>query len=134
MDAGKWAGIVTTTSITDASPAGNYANIAQRRWQNDRAIRDSGCDPRLVTDIAQQLVNGEVGSKLKVILGGGRKQFRDYQTWDEGGANGEREDGKDLIEEWLLKGNYTHPRTYVHNTVSDKESSCRVHSQITIHF
>ncbi|XP_001358611.3 membrane-bound alkaline phosphatase [Drosophila pseudoobscura] len=96
MDAGKWAGLVTTTRVTHASPSGVYAHIAERDWENDaEVISDCGADSG-IQDIAYQLARGEVGSKLKVILGGGRKNFVDSTLSEEG----KRTDGLDLIEEF----------------------------------
>lgn len=40
------------------------------------------------------------GRNLKVILGGGRANFRNQSKEDEEGHKGYRTDGKDLIEEW----------------------------------
>ncbi|XP_017103279.2 membrane-bound alkaline phosphatase-like [Drosophila bipectinata] len=98
MDAGKWAGLVTTTRVTHASPSGVYAHIAERDWENDAEVAgDCGADSG-IRDIAYQLARGEVGSKLKVIMGGGRKHFVDASlaSW------GKRNDGLDLIEEFQL--------------------------------
>ncbi|XP_064553270.1 membrane-bound alkaline phosphatase [Drosophila montana] len=96
MEAGKWAGLVTTTRVTHASPAGVYAHIAERDWENDADVAaDCGADSG-IQDIAYQLANGEVGSKLKLIMGGGRKNFVDQSLADWG----KRTDGRDLIEEF----------------------------------
>lgn len=51
-------------------------------------------------DIAYQLVNGETGKNLNVILGGGRKNFLPKEVTDEEGGRGERLDGNNLIEQW----------------------------------
>lgn len=53
-----------------------------------------------------------MGSRLKVILGGGSRNFI-QNTTQQHGVNGRRRDGKNLIEEWLAKSPST--RTYVHN-------------------
>lgn len=98
QDAGKATGIVTTTRITHASPAGNYANTADRDWENDAEV-PAGCPKDI--DIATQLIHGEVGSKFKVILGGGRAEFLNETVVDEEGNPGYRQDGKNLIQEWL---------------------------------
>ncbi|EDV42462.1 uncharacterized protein Dana_GF17005 [Drosophila ananassae] len=101
MDAGKWAGLVTTTRVTHASPSGVYAHIAERDWENDAEVAgDCGANSG-IHDIAYQLARGEVGSKLKVIMGGGRKHFvaSSLASW------GERNDGLDLIEEFQLESN-----------------------------
>lgn len=96
MDAGKWAGLVTTTRVTHASPAGVYAHIAERDWENDAEVNSDCGSNSGIQDIAYQLARGEVGSKLKLILGGGRKNFVDSSLADWG----KRTDGLNLIEEF----------------------------------
>lgn len=62
-----FTGLVTTTQVTHASPAGVYAHTANRNWESNQALLNDGGDPETCTDIAQQLINGKVGSKLKVL-------------------------------------------------------------------
>lgn len=115
INAGKVAGLVTTTRVTHASPAGVYAHIANRDWENNEEIIMAQCSDTLVDDIAEQLVYSDVGSKLKVILGGGRREFLDKTVTDEENKKGKRTDKKNLIQEWLrLNGT----RKYVWNKVS----------------
>ncbi|KAH8280532.1 hypothetical protein KR018_009335 [Drosophila ironensis] len=99
--AGKDAGIVTTARVTHASPAGVYAHIADRNWENDWEVANRGCDPEQTIDIARQLVEQSVGQNLKVILGGGRQMFLNDTTNDEQGLPGLRTDGRNLIQAWL---------------------------------
>ncbi|KAG4070667.1 hypothetical protein HA402_013587 [Bradysia odoriphaga] len=101
MDAGKSAGLVTTTRVTHASPAGVYASIADRDWEHNVAVQRNGCDDELIDDIAEQLVHGDVGSNLKVVLGCGIREFLDNTMVDEEGFKGSRSDEKNLINEWL---------------------------------
>uniref|UniRef100_A0A1L8EG40 Alkaline phosphatase n=1 Tax=Haematobia irritans TaxID=7368 RepID=A0A1L8EG40_HAEIR len=101
QDAGKDTGFVTTSRVTHASPAGVYAHIAQRGWENDAEIEDAGCSSKDNVDIARQLVEWEVGSKLKVIMGGGRRNFRNTTVNDEEGFPGHRLDGRNLVNEWI---------------------------------
>jgi len=90
-------------SVTHASPAGVYAHTANRDWENDQDVTDAGCyDPR-TKDIAKQIVENDVGKNLKVILGGGRREFRDRKIFDEEGQIGFRNDDRDLIDEWLAE-------------------------------
>jgi alkaline phosphatase len=93
---GMGLGVVTTTRITHATPAGMYAHIPFRDWEGaDRAYpaadRASGC-----ADIASQLVAFKGG--FDVALGGGLDHFRaadeDPQTF------GTRDDSRDLVGEW----------------------------------
>lgn len=64
-------------------------------------MKKSKCDPAIVDDIAEQLVRNDVGSNLRVIMGGGRENFRSKNNTDEEGDKGERDDDIDLIQEWL---------------------------------
>jgi alkaline phosphatase len=111
MKAGKDAGLVTTTRVTHASPAGVYAHTAYRHWENDGEISYDKCDPEVVDDITEQLVHGEVGKNLKVIFGCGSRQFIN-QTLNEHGGRGYRSDGKNLLDEWKQMKS---TRTYVNN-------------------
>lgn len=96
QDSGKSTGVVTTTRITHASPAGIYAHIAHRDWENDQEVRKE-CGPKLpVKDIAYQLIKGDVGSKLNFVLGGGKQNFIDAALY----KNGKRADGRNLIEDY----------------------------------
>lgn len=108
----KSTGIVTTTPVTDASPSGNYAHIANRGWENDAEIVKSSCDPEKIDDIAKQLIHGDVGKNFKVILGGGRSQFLPKTEKDDDGFEGLRTDNKNLIKDFLAGGSN---RKYVSN-------------------
>ncbi|XP_045598098.1 alkaline phosphatase isoform X2 [Procambarus clarkii] len=103
QDAGRSTGIVTVTRVTHASPAGTYAHTAERHWESDDDINDAEGDPDLCDDIAEQLILGETGSRIKVILGGGRQKFTPKNVVEdpEGGDGGKRDDGKNLIQTWI---------------------------------
>lgn len=75
QDLGMATGLITTTSVTHASPAGVYAHAANRNWENDAEILKTNNDPQQCKDIATQLIYGSVGRKLNVILGGGQENF-----------------------------------------------------------
>jgi alkaline phosphatase len=111
QQAGKATGVVTNTRITHASPAGVYSNTASRYWEDDNEIRFDGCEAGTINDIAMQLVHGEVGSNLNVILGGGARAFIP-NTQTSHGSSGRRRDGRNLINEWLAA---KPGRTYVNN-------------------
>ncbi|OXA59949.1 alkaline phosphatase [Folsomia candida] len=99
---GKSTGIVTTTRITHASPAGCYAHIANRDWENDGAIIFDGEDPKLCPDIAKQLIMHDPGRNINVILGGGRSQFIPKTVVDvEFNVTGYRMDEVNLIDAWI---------------------------------
>lgn len=60
------SGLVTTTQVTHASPAGVYAHTANRNWESNQQLLDDGGNPEVCSDIAKQLIYGNVGRKLKV--------------------------------------------------------------------
>ncbi|XP_061397475.1 membrane-bound alkaline phosphatase-like [Musca vetustissima] len=96
IDAGKSAGVVTTTRVTHASPAGAYAHIAERDWENDFEVKQSCGRTSNIDDIALQLIHGETGSKFKIMMGGGKHHFVDSSLY----SKGKRSDGRNLIEEY----------------------------------
>ncbi|CAM6031706.1 unnamed protein product, partial [Sphagnum compactum] len=97
---GKATGFVTTTRVTHASPAGIYANTANRYWENDVEVKKNKCDPTKVNDITQQLLYSPTGQNLNVIMGGGRRMFLDKSMKDEENQKGSRNDGKNYIQTW----------------------------------
>ena len=115
---GLRTGIVSTATITHATPAATYAHSADRNWESDSAMPDAakaaGC-----RDIAAQLIefadNNPGSDGVDVILGGGRANFFPEATVDPEypEQTGNRTDGRDLAAEWLAGGE---GRTYVWNT------------------
>lgn len=101
---GKATGIVTTTRITHASPAGTYSHSANRDWESDADMKEFP-EAKNCSDIATQLVREEPGKNFNVIYGGGRKKFISESTIDEELERGDRLDGLDLIDEWLTSKN-----------------------------
>ncbi|KAJ8715335.1 hypothetical protein PYW08_005316 [Mythimna loreyi] len=97
---GRDAGIVTTTRITHASPAGVYAKVADRNWEYNQPLEDLGFDTERCPDIALQLIHKHPGNKLKVILGGGRRNLLPDDVLDEEDMPGFRTDKRNLINEW----------------------------------
>jgi len=92
---------VTTTRITHATPAAGYSHVADRAWEGSVPSSIKGnCK-----DIARQLIEDEPGSKLKVILGGGRGYFLPNNVLDSSGKYGMRTDNKSLIDDWLNSKN-----------------------------
>uniref|UniRef100_A0A8C6WDY7 Alkaline phosphatase n=1 Tax=Nannospalax galili TaxID=1026970 RepID=A0A8C6WDY7_NANGA len=100
--AGKSVGVVTTTRVQHASPAGTYVHTVNRNWYGDADMPASalqeGCK-----DIATQLISN---MDINVILGGGRKYMFPEGTPDpeypnDVNATGTRLDGRNLVEEWL---------------------------------
>ncbi|MFC5511414.1 alkaline phosphatase [Massilia jejuensis] len=87
---GMAAGVVTTTSVTDATPAATYAHA---------------CTRRLEQDIAAALVPGGAGynkalggAGLDLVFGGGAQQFT------ASAAGGKRADGRNLLGELQARG------------------------------
>ncbi|XP_065082228.1 membrane-bound alkaline phosphatase-like [Ochlerotatus camptorhynchus] len=100
QDNGMMTGLVSTARVTDSTAAAAYASVTNDNWEDDSYVRASGCDPASNPDIAQQLIHGEVGRNLNVILGGGRRHFIPSTDRDEEGSYGSRTDGRNLINEW----------------------------------
>ncbi|MFC3100151.1 alkaline phosphatase [Altererythrobacter lauratis] len=99
---GLATGVVTTTRITHATPAAAYAHTPHRNWEArlpaDQAA--AGC-----TDIATQLVEGDVGMRLDVVMGGGRRYFvpADVADPEYPAVTGLRNDGRNLLAEWRAR-------------------------------
>ncbi len=98
---GLSTGVVTTTSITHATPASTYAKSASRNWEDDSEIEgDEGC-----ADIARQFIEWDHGDGFEVVMGGGRRRMTpvteaDLEYPDQ---QGRRTDGRNLINEWTAK-------------------------------
>uniref|UniRef100_A0A8B9Y219 alkaline phosphatase n=1 Tax=Bos mutus grunniens TaxID=30521 RepID=A0A8B9Y219_BOSMU len=102
--AGKSVGVVTTTTVQHASPAGAYAHTVNRNWYSDANMpaeaKREGCQ-----DIATQLV---YNMDIDVILGGGRIYMFPEGTPDpeypgNTKQNGVRKDKRNLVQEWQAK-------------------------------
>jgi len=103
---GLATGVVSTATVTHATPAGCYAHVPFRFWESDRRMTD-GAREAGFPDIARQLVEfggpeGH-GDGLEVALGGGRRHFFPAGQADPEDARrpGERVDGRDLPAEWV---------------------------------
>jgi alkaline phosphatase len=100
-DNGYATGVVSTATITHATPASTYAHVAQRDWEVDAnmpaAAKDAGCK-----DIARQMIEWPNGNGIEVMLGGGRQHFLPATVADPEypNAKGKRADGKDLAAIW----------------------------------
>uniref|UniRef100_A0AAY4EXL9 alkaline phosphatase n=1 Tax=Denticeps clupeoides TaxID=299321 RepID=A0AAY4EXL9_9TELE len=104
--AGMSVGIVTTTRVQHASPAGSYSHSADRDWYGDAelptAAAQSGCK-----DIAYQLVHN---TDINVILGGGRQYMFPKGTPDPeySSSSGSRLDKLNLVDLWLTNKTNAH--------------------------
>jgi alkaline phosphatase len=97
---GLATGVVTTTRVTHATPAANYAHTPYRDWENDAQLPRGATLP----DIAAQLVEQQkTGRGIDVVLGGGRENLLPNTVADPEypALRGHRRDGRNLIDEWL---------------------------------
>ena len=101
---GLSTGVVTTTRVTHATPAACYAHIADRDWESDANLPKNAVDAKF-PDIARQLIEFPYGDGLEVALGGGRANFLPRETADPEyeAEKGNRQDGRNLTEEWTRK-------------------------------
>lgn len=102
--AGLATGVVTTATVVHATPAACYAHSPDRGWYDDADLSEEARQADF-PDIARQLIEFSVGDGLEVVLGGGRQHFLPTAAADpeRPGINGRRNDGRDLIAEWLTK-------------------------------
>ncbi|CAL8097879.1 unnamed protein product [Calicophoron daubneyi] len=99
QDRGLSTGLVTTTRVTHATPAGAYAVTQNRDWEMSVPSKLPGtvrCE-----DIASQLVHH--GVNFNVILGGGHSQFYGSPEPETPPVRGKRTDGQNLIRNWISK-------------------------------
>ncbi|GBO36812.1 Alkaline phosphatase, tissue-nonspecific isozyme, partial [Araneus ventricosus] len=95
----KATGLVTTTRVTHATPAALYGHSPHRDWESDSKMPKNASRCK---DLARQLVEDLPGRDLRVILGGGRRQFKPVTHMDSvANKTGARMDGLDLIDYWL---------------------------------
>lgn len=97
--AGLATGVVTTARLTHATPAAAFGHTPERNWESDADMPSDAIEAGCV-DLARQLVDGEVGSKIGVALGGGRGYFLPDDAEDPEGVSGLRGDELDLIARW----------------------------------
>ena len=87
--AGKWTGIVTTSSITDATPASFVAHINRRFCQGPRDMQPTPTDPRCLRALKANGGPGSIAeqiaaSDVDLLLGGG---YRHFDQPDESGVS-----------------------------------------------
>uniref|UniRef100_A0A8C0H2V7 Alkaline phosphatase n=1 Tax=Chelonoidis abingdonii TaxID=106734 RepID=A0A8C0H2V7_CHEAB len=95
---GKSVGIVTTTRVQHASPAGTYAHVVNRDWYADASMPAAAVQENC-KDIAWQLVHN-VNFTLSGDPGG-RAEVHDPEYPSNTSQNGMRKDNKNLITLWL---------------------------------
>ena len=92
MSTDKWTGIVTTARITHATPSAAFAHSPSRNWESSA---DGDC-----VDIAAQLIENTLNHDVRLIMGGGRREFLPNDQYDPEYPILEmsRTDGRNLIE------------------------------------
>lgn len=113
---GKAAGIVTTTTLTHATPASTYAYSPSRSWESDATIfSESRAAFRAgYPDIARQLIEFSLIHNLPqidVALGGGWNKFLPKRA-EKDEPTGDRLDNRNLTKEWTQR--FKHAK-YVNN-------------------
>ncbi|MDQ3287101.1 MAG: alkaline phosphatase [Pseudomonadota bacterium] len=110
---GMATGVVTTTSMSHATPSATFAHSPDRGWENDSQTpaeaRATGC-----VDLAAQMIRAPYGQGPLVMMGGGRRDFlpKDQADPEYPDKSGSRSDGLDLTAAWRER----HPTgTYVWN-------------------
>ncbi len=100
---GLWTGIVTTTTVTHATPGACYAHVPHRDWEDDTKLSEAARAAGF-PDIARQLVEMP-GDGIEVVLGGGRQHFLPKTSADpeHDGKTGARGDGRDLVQAWRTR-------------------------------
>lgn len=104
---GKAAGIVTTTTLTHATPGSCYAWSPSRGWESDANIYSDSREAYRAgyPDIARQLIEfSEFHGvpPIDVALGGGRDKFLPKRA-NKDEPKGERMDNRDLTQEWVQR-------------------------------
>jgi len=114
--AGKSTGIISTARITHATPAATYAKSADRNWEDNSDMPETGAEA--CEDIASQLVNFEANLEarhagvaldvdgIEVVMGGGRRHFLPKDAAANSpdavsSTEGDRTDGRNLVAEWM---------------------------------
>jgi alkaline phosphatase len=111
---GMWTGVVSTATVTHATPGACYAHTPNRGWESDSDLSPGAATAKF-RDIARQLVefnlrettlNGVRSKGLEVAMGGGRENFLTVSDTDPEDASkkGKRKDGRNLAKEWMSAG------------------------------
>src|SRR5688572_28221450 len=82
---GMKVGVVSTATITHATPAATYSHINQRNNENDIALQALPSDGTF---------NRRLRDGIDVLMGGGRRFFLSNTAVDEEGVRGARTDGR----------------------------------------
>jgi alkaline phosphatase len=110
---GMWTGVVSTATVTHATPGACYAHTPNRGWESDSDLTPDAAAGGY-PDIARQLLdfrikpvsmNGKESPGLEVALGGGRTKFLRFDENDpeDPEIRGERLD-RSLVRAWQDRG------------------------------
>jgi alkaline phosphatase len=104
---GKSAGVVTTTTLTHATPGSCYAYAPSRGWESDANLYGESRTAYRAgyPDIARQLIEFSRNHglpQIDVALGGGWEKFLPKRAAKDE-PKGERLDNRDLTREWRLR-------------------------------
>jgi alkaline phosphatase len=110
---GMWTGVVSTATVTHATPGACYAHTPNRGWESEAELSPAAAAGGF-PDIARQLLdfrvapvtmNGKKSPGLEVALGGGRSKFLRFDEIDpeEPEAFGEQRTRR-LTREWQERG------------------------------
>lgn len=122
-DNGYATGVVSTATLTHATPGATYAHTVDRDWEADsdmpQAARQAGC-----LDIARQFVEMRYGDGVDIALAGGREKFLPSEMIDPEypDVRGAREDGQDLTRQWQAAAP---DRAFVWNAAQLKQTDAR---------
>ncbi|MCR9279064.1 MAG: alkaline phosphatase [Pseudomonadaceae bacterium] len=120
---GYATGVVSTATLTHATPGATYAHTVDRNWEADSdmsdAARKAGC-----IDIATQFVEMAYGDGVDIALAGGREKFLPKEMIDPEypDVRGARDDGRDLTREWQAAAP---DRAFVWNAAQLKQTDAR---------
>jgi alkaline phosphatase len=91
---GLSAGVVTTSGVTDATPAGAYGHTTTRGWRSDSELPADAIKAGCI-DLARQMVEAPANVRMNVVMGGDLARFTPESQ------KGRRKDGRDLTKAWL---------------------------------
>ncbi len=120
---GYATGVVSTATLTHATPGATYAHTVDRDWEADSdmsaAAKQAGC-----IDIARQFVEMPYGDGVDIALAGGRAKFLPKEMIDPEypDVRGARDDGLDLTRQWQAAAP---DRAFVWNAAQLKQSDAR---------
>ena len=104
-EAGLATGLISTSRITDATPAAAYAHVPDRKWETDSKTPPNALMIENCGDIARQMLTFNKGDGIDIVMGGGRENFfsRNFYDTEYPKQKGWRLSKIDLVSEWIQK-------------------------------